>query len=270
MKNKIDKNRIIFYALSDLKRTKNGRGKTRRIKEMIPVGQIHKEAAQQYNYPIYYPAEVSRLVKISTPRVHRWLIGYEYDYASERIKQPPVVKRKWDDNDHRNYASFYDLVDLLFVKHFLKYGISLQKLRKAFKEAEDIIGTPHFVHQNFFTDGKKICLKVKDTGGAILELLSNGQWVISEIIAQLAHQVDFDSATKFACRWFPPEGDHLVVLDPWISFGRPAIFKKGVMTENIYGFYIAEGKKEQSVCNWMGLERKEVLAAVKFEEHLAS
>lgn len=237
---------------------------------MIPIVQSPKEPERKYDFPLYYPAEVSRLVKISTTRVNRWLEGYEYEYESETKKQPPIVKKKWKDDYYNNYASFYDLVDLLFVKHFLEYGISLQKLRKAFNEAEQIIGTPHFVHQIFFTDGKKICLKIKDKGGAILELLSNGQWVIRPIIEELAHHVDFDSTTKFVCRWFPPAGDHLVVLDPWVSFGRPTIYRKGIVTENIYDLYVAEGNKEQSVCNWMGLEHKEVLAAVKFEEHLAA
>jgi uncharacterized protein (DUF433 family) len=223
-----------------------------------------------YDIPIYYSAQVARLVKISAFRVHRWLEGYEYSYESKRIKQPPVVKKKGNYFGRPNYASFYDLIDLLFVKRFLDYGLSLQKLRKAFNEAEQILNTTHFVHQNFFTDGKNICLRVKNKGDAILELLSKGQWVISKLIEQLAHQIDFDDITKTARRWFPVEGNRLIVLDPCVSFGRPTIVKKGITTENIYNLYIAEEKNEASVRKWMDLESKEIKATVKFEEHLAA
>jgi len=222
----------------------------------------------KYNYdpleaPIYYPAEVARFVKIHPSRVHRWLKGYEYTYESYRKKQKPIIKVI-----PKNYASFLDLVDLLFVKRFLDYGISLQKLRKALEEAKEILGTDHFARESFFTDGKYICLQVRDKGDAILELLSGGQWVISNIIKQLAHQIDFDQITALACRWFPLEKNRLVVLDPNRSFGRPIIERTGVPTETIYNLYLAEKKKIKPVCNWMSLSYDEVEAAIKFEEYL--
>ena len=224
----------------------------------------------RYNAPLYYSAEVSRLARISTARIHRWLEGYTYSYESRLVSQPPVVKKESEDIPRSSYASFNDLVDLLFIKHFLDYGLSLQKLRKALIEAEQILGTSHFIHRSFFTDGKNICLRIREKGDAILQLLSGGQWVIKKLIEQLAHQIDFDDATKFARRWFPPEGDRLVVLDPLISFGKPTIWKKGITTENIFNLYVAEGKKEAPVCDWMGLESREVLAAAKFEYHLVA
>ena len=222
----------------------------------------------QYNVPMYYAAEIARLVNISRYRVHRWLEGYVFTLDSGRRRQEPVVQKEWRDLDYPNYASFLDLVDLLFVKRFLDYGISLQKLRKALEEAKAILGTNHFARQSFFTDGKKICLAVKDEGDAILELLSGGQWVISKIIKQLAHQIDFDKTTKLARRWFPDEGNRLVVLDPLISFGRPIIAKKGITTENIFDLYIAEEETVHTVCEWMNLTGEEVEAAVNFERHL--
>jgi uncharacterized protein (DUF433 family)/DNA-binding transcriptional MerR regulator len=227
-------------------------------------------AENRYNAPLYYSAEVSRLACISVPRVHRWLEGYNYSYESRLVSQPPVVQIKRERIARSSYASFNDLVDLLFIKHFLDYGLSLQKLRLALAEAEQILGTSHFVHQKFFTDGKNICLKVREKGDAILQLLSGGQWVIKEFIEQLAYQIDFDDATKYARRWFPPEGNRLVVLDPLISFGKPTIWKKGITTEHVFSLYIAEGKKEGPVCDWMDLEPREVLAAAKFETRLSA
>jgi len=232
-----------------------------------------KEFKEQYNIPMYFTAEVARLVDISRYRVHRWLEGYVFILESGRKRQKPVVQRAWQDQVYPHYASFLDLVDLLFVKHFLDYGISLQKLRKALDEAKIILGTDHFARQSFFTDGKNICLKIKknkEKGDAILELLSGRQWVISDIIKQLAHQIDFDESTELARRWFPDEGNRIIVLDPLISFGRPIINGKGITTENIFDLFIAEEEKIYPICEWMNLTSEEVEAAVKFERRLAT
>lgn len=96
------------------------------------------------NRPMYTTAEASRLVDISPVRVRRWLQGYSYEYGSKIHSQRPVVSRT---ESQTNYASFLDLIDLLFAKKFIDHGISLQKLRKALDEAHTILGTDHFASQ---------------------------------------------------------------------------------------------------------------------------
>ncbi|NPV82767.1 MAG: DUF433 domain-containing protein [Candidatus Aminicenantes bacterium] len=223
-----------------------------------------------FKEPIYYSTEVARLVKITPARVIRWLKGYKYFYSDQIVSKPPVVPQRKELSKPENDASFYDLIELLFVKQFLDYGISLQKLRKAFDEAKRILGIPHLAHQVFFTDGKNICLKVKNKGDAILELLSGGQWVIHDIIVQLAYQIDFDTVTQEARRWYPPEGNRLVILDPLYSFGQPIIKDRGIRTEIIYDLYLSEGKKIDVVCKWYNLSQKEVNAAINFQSKITA
>ena len=222
----------------------------------------------QLDEPMYPSAEAGRLVGLSAFRVRRWLKGYEYEYDSTRRHQPPVIRRT--DREDIGFASFLDLVDLLFAKRFIDYGMSLQRLRKAFDEATEILNTDHFARRNFFTDGNNIYLEVKEEGDAILQLLSGGQWVIPEIIKELAHQIDFDEFTGLARRWYPLGPDGLVVLDPLVSFGRPSIVGKGVATGNVYDFFVAEDRQVRPVCRWMELSRSEVEAAVTFEERLVA
>jgi hypothetical protein len=72
------------------------------------------------NAPAYSIAETSRLAGMRRWTVKRYLQGYGYDYwrrgAVQRRTQPPVVKD--EERDKEPYASFLDLVDLLFVKEF--------------------------------------------------------------------------------------------------------------------------------------------------------
>ncbi len=228
----------------------------------------YNELIQEIDSPIYPSAEAGRLVNLSTTRVSRWLKGYDYQYDSQVRHQQAVIRRQGTEGT--SYASFLDLVDLLFVKQFLDYGVSLQKVRKALNEAVKILNTHHFARQCFFTDGNNIFVKMKEQGDAILQLLSGGQWVIASMILKLASQIDFDATTGLAQRWFPMGHKGLVVLDPMISFGRPSLINSRITTANVFDLFNAEKKKIKRVCNWMNIPPKEVEAAIRFEKQLVA
>jgi len=71
-------------------------------------------------------------------------------------------------------------------------------------------------------------------GDAILKLLSSGQWVIPEIITDLAQQIEFGGHLGLAERWYPLRSHRSIVLDPAVAHGRPSIVGSGVMTANIH------------------------------------
>ncbi|HUF73877.1 MAG TPA: DUF433 domain-containing protein [Gammaproteobacteria bacterium] len=226
-----------------------------------------------WDIPRYTPAEAGRLTGLRPERVRRWLRGYSYSYVSPMgkdttlVHQRPVIKQR--DAEDTGYASFLGLVDLLFVRQFLDRGFSLQRIRKALAEAESIIGGHH--QRVYFTDGREIYLRVKGHGTEnLLQLLSGGQWVISDVILDMARQVDFDQETGFAEKWFPAGRQAGVVVDPRICFGAPTIVGRGVRTSNVYDLFVAEREDTQVVSKWMNLREQEVESAVKFERALAA
>ncbi len=227
-----------------------------------------KSPNPEWDRPTYSAAEAGRLVDLEPTRVRRWLMGYGYRYAEGKHHQRPLVRRQGTAGS--TYASFLDLIDLLFVKRFVDHGVSLQRVRKALDEAAEILGTDHFARRTFFTDGRGIYLQVKERGDAILELLSHGQWVIADIIKELAFQIDFDTPSGFARRWYPLGPAGLVVIDPFVSFGRPCIVGRGITTSNVFDLFAAEDRDVPRVCSWMSLNPREVKAAVEFELRLAA
>jgi uncharacterized protein (DUF433 family) len=226
-----------------------------------------------WDVPAYTAAEAGRLVGLRAERIRRWLQGYEYKYHSSngstdrRVRQAPVIYRG---GTEAPFATFLDLIDLLFVKKFLDEGISLQKLRRALTEADALIGGHHFAQRSFFTDGRNIYLQVKDKADALLELLSGGQWVIAPVIKQLAKEIKFHQQTGLAEQWYPLGPESHVVVDPRIAFGAPSILNRGVETANIYDLYVAERRRLRVVCEWMELNEPEVEDAIRFEEYLAA
>ena len=181
---------------------------------------------------MYSAAAVSRLVKLDAARVRRWLEGYQYQYTSKRSavtihRQGPLVRRRGAAGSR--YASFLDLIDLLFVKEFVAHGVSVQKLRRALEEAARLTGDHHFAQRRFWTDGRRIYFEVKNNkSSALLELLSGGQWVIAPVIKQIAHQIEFDSRTGISRRWFPLGRSNPIVVDPSVGFGAPTIVNRGI------------------------------------------
>lgn len=225
-----------------------------------------------WDVPTYTAAEAGRLVGLQPSRVRRWLRGYEYDVperetsTTRRVRQVPVIHR--GNAADTPYASFLDLVDLLFVKKFLDAGVSLQKLRRAMEEADQLIGGHHFAQRSFFTDGRNIYMEVRGRGDALLELLTGGQWVIAPVIKHLATEIKFHEATGFAERWFPLGPQGRVVVDPRVSFGAPTIVDKGIETANVFDLYLAENERIDAVASWLSLEPREVQDAVAFESRL--
>ena len=110
--------------------------------------------------PIYPAAEAGRLVGLSSVRVNRWLKGYKYKYDEKIHHQPPLIHRQGTLGT--SYASFLDLIDLLFAKRFVDYGISLQKVRIALDEAAIILETNHFARQCFSVCHRPWCHSIPD------------------------------------------------------------------------------------------------------------
>ena len=128
--------------------------------------------------PTYSPALAGRLVGLRPERVRRWLEGYHYNYPA-RTGRPKIIKRKdplvrREGARESRFASFLDIIELLFVKRFVDHGISIQKVRNALFEVEEILGSSahHFAQQHFWTDGSNVYLEVKDKSDKLLQLLT--------------------------------------------------------------------------------------------------
>lgn len=221
--------------------------------------------------PAYPIAEASRLVKLSSGQIRRWLRGYEFDYLTKGPPQirhshkPPVVPRAAKETP---YASFLDLIDLLLVREFLNEGFTLQQLRTVFAEAKEILEIDHLAYETFFTIGRSVFLEI--SGHSMVALSTGGQLAIDEFIRSLGHQIEFDEETKLAVRWYPLHPDRNVVVDPTISFGHPVITGRRVTTSNILDFYQAEHGDIDVICDWMDVEPVKVKSAIEFELQLAA
>jgi len=221
---------------------------------------------------IYTPAEAAKLLGLPRARLQRWIKGYKYRLPKGAdlpyLRKEPVVPPTLRPIKGYTALTFLDLIELLFVKAFSGRGVSLQYIRRAAIEASQIFQTNHpFAFRRLYTDGKYIFVQLQEINGreSLLELVRGGQYVFHKIIREYLDQVEFDTTTEIAIRWWPLGRKHPIVVDPKISFGAPIIDPVGVPTAAVAETYLAEGSIE-AVASWYELSVKQVREAVHFEQ----
>jgi hypothetical protein len=219
--------------------------------------------------PAYEPTEVARLVGLDRAQVSRWLFGYRYKYGDRLRSQDPLMARRAEAQASR-LASFLDLVELRAAKLFLDHGLSPQRVRRAFREAENVCGPYPFARHKLYAVGPRLFLELDNRRGVtnLLELQTGGQWVIKPLMRQLLEQLDFDKQSGFARAWWPLGRRKPVLITPQRGFGAPTLKSHNIRTANIYDLYLAEGRNIRPVARWFNISDSDTRVAVKYEEEL--
>lgn len=221
---------------------------------------------------LYTFQEASRLTNASPQELRRWLKGHVYKAhdSDERKSSAPLWKTELSESEIEG-ISFHDLLEVRFVKAFLKYGVSLQAIRLASQHARDMYNHPYpFTCERFQTDGRTIfATALEETGETQLLDLVKKQFVFTKIIEpSLYHGIEFGS-NELAVRWYPVKRSKAIVLDPALSFGKPIVTHGSIRTSILHDAFKAE-KNKPFVAKLYDVPISAVEAAIRFEERLAA
>ena len=171
---------------------------------------------------VYSLPEASRLTRIPTKRIRRWMEGYSFISSGKRVDSPPVLLPDIGRSAGRLALSFADLLELRFLEAFSEY-VSWHSIRIAAARARDIVQKQHpFSSRTFKTDGKHILMEIAEPGGVpdLLNLVSN-QFEFRKVVSPMLFAgIEFASNDE-AARWWPMGRRRTVVIDPVHSFGAP-------------------------------------------------
>jgi len=219
---------------------------------------------------LYTFQEASRLTGIPNAELRRWLLGYRSGGGDDAREHEPL----WTPEPKHvgiDGLSFHDLLEVRFVKHFRRLGLSLQTIRVAAKSAHELFQSPYpFTCLGFKSDGKAIFADViADSGDPELLDLKRRQYVINNVIRpSLFEGIEFSGET--AARWYPLERNKAVVLDPNFAFGKPIVTSGGVRTDILYDAWLAEDRNKNQVASLYEVSLRSVSAAIRFEQRLAA
>ncbi len=219
---------------------------------------------------MYSRAEVARLLKMTPSRVSRWMRGYSYwlrRVPEERHAQPPVVTSKLRELEGVFVVSFLDLMELRVIRALVdEVGLSLQQIRTAAQMAIDLFHTRHplATHRLYYDRARLFAQLSKD---AVIELNRRNQQLISvHAFEPYLKEVDFDTSSGLANRWWPLGKDVPIVLDPHVAFGAPVVAGTATRTEVVAT--LAQYVPHEQAARAYKIELHGVQAAVKFENEL--
>ncbi|MCC6863964.1 MAG: MerR family transcriptional regulator [Rhodobacteraceae bacterium] len=216
---------------------------------------------------LYSVADAAQLLKEQPRTLRRWLDGYDYKNDDEIRHVAPLWKLDIPKIDDEIGLSFRDLIELRFIRAFLKTGVSLKTVRDCIDYAQKCIQTDRpFSSSRFRTDGYTIFLESLQAAGEPQLLdLKKKQYAFKKIVEQSFK--DLDQEDEIVKRWRPYHGKDSIVIDPTRSFGQPIASASGVPT-----IVLAEAVKAEGSPSWVArmyeVEKSVVQDAVKFQEGL--
>lgn len=221
------------------------------------------------NLGIYLVPEASKLTRVSTGRIRRWLKGYRYAHGNKRYTSPPVWVGDIQPIDGKLALSFLDMMEVRLVDAFLKQGVSWKTLRAARSIAREEFKLTHpFCSNRFATDGREIFLKLSTiTREEGLLNITRHQHVFADVIRPFLKGVEF--LNDQILRWWPLGQKKSVVIDPRRSFGQPVVSREGVPTVVLFKALKATGSLSD-VVKWFEVSESAVRDAAEFEAQLAA
>lgn len=218
---------------------------------------------------LYTFQEAARITGISAQDLRRWLKGRAYKARSSGSRNiPPLWKTELAGSEIEG-ISFHDLLEVRFVKAFLKYGVSTPTIRLACQNARQMFNHPYpFTSKRFQTDGRSIFAEaLAETGEKRLLDLAKKQYAFTKIIEpSLYRGIEFGN-DELAIRWFPLQRNKAVVLDPSIAFGKPIIKDYGIRTSILHDAVRVE-KDKKFVARLYNVPLSAVNSAIRYENQL--
>jgi uncharacterized protein (DUF433 family) len=160
--------------------------------------------------------------------------------------------------------SFNNIVEAYVLRALrTRHGVSISAARQAIDEAENNLGVKRLLLcPELRTNAGELFL---DTYSTLINLNRASQLGIRLALQEYLKRIEVDEANKPA-RLFPSNRfENVIVLDPWVAFGRPIIARRGISTSAIVA-RINAGEDEIDIAEDYGLNVVEVEEAVVYEQ----
>lgn len=180
-------------------------------------------------------------------------------------KGPAVVRPEGQDGPQ---VSFLDLVELQLVRTLVEEkGVSLPRLQRSVQDLTRRKGLHHpLARERLYVTGGRL---FAEDGSVMLELGTNGQTALSEVIRACGERLEFDRK-GIATRWHPMGRENVIVIDPRRGWGEPCIEGTRLTTHAVKMAVVGEGGNVAAVAAMYGIKPEHVQQALDYESKLAA
>ncbi len=220
--------------------------------------------------PAYGLSEAAHYLRIPLATLRSWVRGRYYPTEAGRKYFQPVITLP---DPKLGTLSFVNLVEAHVLDAIRReHHVPLPNVRSAVNYVQKQFGSRHpLAEQKFETDGVNLFVS---RFGKLVSASEEGQLAMRELIKAHLRRIEHDAA-GFAVRLYPFTRKHeldqpkIIVIDPFVSFGRPTIAGTGITTSVLAERYKA-GDSMDALARDYGCERAQVEEAVRCELALAA
>jgi len=214
------------------------------------------------NLPAYSVAEVAKYLRLPSATLRSWVVGRRYPRGKEVAFFRPLLQPA---DASPVQLSFNNLIEAHVLKALrTEHGVSIKAVRDALDFAQKACGIEHLLLSDELRTGAADLFL--DKYGQLINLSKSGQLAMKRILEDHLKRVERDQR-KLPLRLFPflaRQALHVIAIDPFLSFGRPVIWGKGISTAQIAD-RIDAGESINDVADDYDLETWEVEEAIIYE-----
>jgi uncharacterized protein (DUF433 family) len=217
--------------------------------------------------PAYRVAEAAAYLQIPVSTLSSWVLGRPY--ATQRGPRRWKAIIELPDPSERA-LSFINLVEAHVLASIRRrHNVGFSAIRRALTFLREELPSPHpLADREFETDGADLLIQAFER---TINASQDGQVVMRDMIEQYLKRIDRDPA-GLAAKLYPFPGravtpDKPIVIDPWVSFGRPILSGTGVRTSAI-GDRFQGGDTVEVLSDDYGLSSTQVQEAIRWELQL--
>ncbi len=209
--------------------------------------------------------EAAHYLNIPASTLRSWVVGRSYPTGSGLRFFAPLIPLA-DQRDR--LLSFVNLVEVHVLDAIRReHAVALPKVRQAIAYLRTRFPSKHpLANHRFETDGLDLFVRKY---GQLINASRSGQLAMRQLLEAHLRRIERDPA-GFPVRLYPftrkrqPEEPRVVVIDPYISFGRPVLVGTGIPTATIADRYKA-GESIDELAQDYGRPRLEIEEAVRCE-----
>lgn len=215
--------------------------------------------------PTYTISEAAHYLRIPVPTLRSWVLGRPYPVKGGRRYFQPVIGLP---NRDLRLLSFVNIVEAHILDAIRReHEVPLNKVRAAVSFLRKQFHTVHpLAEKQIETDGRDLFVR---TLGRLINISQAGQLAMREILDAHLQRIQWD-ASGFALRLFlftrkrSLDEPKVIVMDPYVAFGRPVLAGTGIPTAVVADRYKA-GESIDELADDYGRERTEIEEAIRCE-----
>lgn len=202
--------------------------------------------------PAYTVAEAARYLRIPNQTLRTWVLG-----------RPPFRPLIDAPVNNPTRLSFNNVVEAYALRALrTRHGVSIGNAREAIEFAGRECAVDRILLSGELRTAAGDLFLSKY--GELINLNKSGQLALARLLKDCLQRITYDEL-NLPIRLSVPETDYnAIVMDPWIAFGRPVVYGRGISTAAIVG-RVDAGETVQDIAQDYRLTTKQVEAAIVYD-----